>query len=303
MKNPVRAFQRLLLEGGCLVSRCGGLVLTSFKPSFCQIRRVALCVALGMGGGAVFGKTPALNPAKLGTFCPPGSELADAKHTDIISVQEQAKIKKSVQGFMALDADVRRSFGHPLGSQAYWEKGYAEKFDPAKEVPRDWVRYIAYRYSNVCIEKDMVLAIILLDVADMSGRKIEPSTVRSNFLSPQSYWDAFSKAAVVLPEKEATPEQPLLFTAIPFYKDGNSQWLIKSRKVPTLRKIIVAEWREEIRQTNKFSQCQASIQRFQSNCAANEKKEKMLIKYSRPAWSVYPMGMKLGGAKRQPVKP
>lgn len=281
-----------------------GLTSTSSKPVFWRAYCLALSGALGMSGGAAFAKSPVLNPAQLGTFCPPGSELADARHTDILSIQEQAQIKKSVQGFMALDAHVRRSFGHPLGPQAYWEKGYTAKFDAAKDVPNDWVRYIAYRHSNTCADRGMAFAIILLDVADMAGRKIEkPLTNHPAYSSPQSYWDAFSKVAVVLPEKEATPEQSVLFTVMPLYKNGYGDWLIEQKKVPTLRKIIKTELRGDINRINKSYQCDAPIQRSPSACASNEQERQLLIKYSRPAWSVYPKDMKLGIASHQSVKP
>jgi len=257
-----------------------------------------------MSGGAAFAKSLSLNPAQLGTFCPPGSEPADAKHTNLLSVRDQAEIKKNVQGFMALDATARRSLGHPLGPQDYWEKGYTAMFDVAKEVPSDWVLYIAYRHSNTCVNKNGAVAIILLDVAKMAGQKIEKPPKRyPSFTSPQSYWDAFSKVAVVQPEKEATPEQPVLFTAIPLYKTGYGDWRIEQEKVPTLRKFIKAEWQEDIAQTKKFSQCNAPVQRFPGNCELNEEKKQLFIKYSRPAWSVYPKDMKLGITPHSLVKP
>ena len=205
---------------------------------------------------------------------------------------------------MALDAKARRSVGHPLGPQSYWEKGYTAKFDVAKEVPGDWVRYIAYRHSNTCVEKDRALGIILLDIADISGRKIEKIfETPYSFMSPQSYWDAFSKVAVMLPEKEATPEQPMIFTTIPLYKDQNNHWLIQQREVQKLRKFIRSEWQEDISQTNKFSRCDAPISRDPSACKLNEQNKQILIKYSRLAWSIYPKDMKLGIETHQSVKP
>src|SRR5574343_618244 len=86
------------------------------------------------------------NPGRLGPFCPPGSDLADEKHTEVLSPKEQAQIKRTVLGFLALDATARRS-GNPLGPSEYWEKGYTEKFDD-KDVPSDWLEYMAFHVSN-----------------------------------------------------------------------------------------------------------------------------------------------------------
>lgn len=248
-----------------------------------------------MSGGAAFAKSLSLNPAQLGTFCPPGSEPADAKHTNLLSVRDQAEIKKNVQGFMALDATARRSLGHPLGPQDYWERGYTVMFDVTKEVPHDGVLYIAYRFTNTCARKDGAWATILLDIAGISGRKIEKIFQGSlGFVSPQRYWDAISKKALVLPDKDSTPEQPLIFTVLPLTKNGYGDWWIEQSEVPALKKFIKAHLQAEIEKTNKFSQCQASMPRDPGACASNEQEKLTLLKYSRPAWSIYPKDMRLG---------
>ncbi len=254
---------------------------------------LTLCGVLGMSGGAALAKSSALNPAKLGPFCPPGSELADAKHTNLISIKEQAQIKKIVQGFMVLDATARRSVGHPLGSDDYWKKGYTAKFDVSTDVPGDGLRYIAYRYSNTCANKDGAIATILLDVADLSGRKIkEIFQTPDSFVSPQSYWDAFSKTEITLPDEMLSPEQPIIFTVLPLHKSEDGTWLIEQKNVPLLRKIIKTELKEEIAMISKAYKCDAKTQRSPSTCASNEEKRHTLIKFSRPAWSVYPTAAK-----------
>lgn len=257
------------------------------------VSSLTLCGALALSGGAAWAKSPTLNPAKLGPFCPPDSELADATHTNILSAREQAQIKKIVHGFMDLEATARRSVGHPLGPIAYWDKGYTAKFDVSKDVPGDGLRYIAYRYSNTCSTKDGALATILFDVADFSGRKIkEIFQTPDSFVSPQSYWDAFSKTAITLPDEMFSPEQPIIFTVLPLYKSEFGKWLIEQSDVPLLRRIIKTELREEVLRINKYYQCDAQIPRSPGTCALNENNKKILAKYSRPAWSIYPTGIK-----------
>jgi hypothetical protein len=250
---------------------------------------LTLCGVLGMSGGAALAKSSALNPAKLGPFCPPGSELADAKHTNLISVKEQAQIKKIVQGFMVLDATARRSVGHPLGSDEYWKKGYTAKFDVSKDVPGDGLRYIAYRYSNTCVNQDGAIATILLDVADLSGRSIKKIfQTPHSFVSPQSYWDAFSKTAITLPDERSSPDQPIIFTVLPLYKSEYGNWLIEQKNVPLLRKFIKTEWQDHIADISKAHKCNALIPRDQGACELNETNKQVLMKYSRPAWSIFP---------------
>lgn len=285
-----------------------GLTSASSKTIFWRVRCLALCGALGMSGGAAFAKSPVLNPAQLGTFCPPGSELADAKHTNILSAQEQAQIKKSVQGFMALDADARRH-GNPQGSSAYWEKGYTTVFNDTKDVPVDGLEYIAFRHQNLCAPKGGVVAVLLLDVAVIDdGTLPKVFADRGAFLSPQSFWDAFTKMPIrfAKPYKDSIPEQPLVFTVLPLFKDDGGRWLIEQRKVPALMKFRKAVWQGHIDNTNLFAQCKSAHKTSQyspDRCARMEQDKAKLLKLSRPAWSVYPKDMKLGITSHQSIKP
>ena len=272
------------------------------KTSFRTLCTLALVVKLVICAALALAATPTFSPTRLGAFCPQGSEIANAQQTKLLTLQEQAQIKKNVQGFMSLDAGARRSFGHPLGAAIYWEKGYTAKFDDVKEVPTDWVRYIAYRLSNICVAKEGVLVVIVLDIADMAGRQVDMKLkTGSAFLSSQLYWDAFSRTEISLPDKESSPEQPVLFTTIPLRKDVTGHWVVEAKKVPILKKINKVNWRAEIEKRDKAYKCIESPEKFRSTCDFNEKEKLMLTKYSRPAWSVYPEKRALGVTDVKPA--
>lgn len=267
--------------------------------AFRWVRWLALCFAVAASGATAFAKSSALNPAQLGTFCPPGSELADAKHTNILSTQEQGQIKKLVQGFMALDADARR-FGNPKGASAYWEKGYTNVFNDTKDVPVDGLEYIAFRIQNICADKGRAVAVLLLDVAEIvNGTLPQVWADRGGFLSSQSFWDAFSKKPFLLakPYKDSIPEQPMIFTVLPLFKDGDGRWLIDQGKVPGLTKFRKAAWQSRIDSTDLFAQCSAANKTSQYNpdrCMRMARDKVKLLRLSRPAWSIYPKDIKPG---------
>ncbi len=251
---------------------------------------LALPVVLGMSTGLAWAKAPVLDPAQLGTFCPPGSELADAKHTQILSIKEQTQIKKTVEGFMALDAEYRRS-GSPLGPSDYWEKGYTLEFDDGNEVPDDGLQYVAAKFTNTCTQADVAISTVLLDVAEFGPSELNPF-FKNRFLSSQGYWDAFSKIPVKPPSKTEwkIPDQPLVFVALPLKKNTGDRWLVEQRKVPVLVKFRRSEWQRQIDQTNLFS-CshpKSSPQYSADRCAQMEKDKATLKQLSRPAWSVVP---------------
>lgn len=254
--------------------------------------RVALLLLaiVGMASGPALAKGRTLNPAQLGPFCPPGSELADAKHTQTLSVKEQVLIKKTVQGFMALDAEYRRS-GSPLGPSDYWEKGYTLPFDAIKDVPKDGLQFIASRLTNICTEGHSASFIVLLDVAEFGPSELQP-VFRDRFLSSQLYWDAFQKRPVKPPSKTnpAIPDQPLVFVALPLSKYTDGRWLVEQRKVPILVKFRRSEWQRQIDQTNFFSCSKAKThpQYSVDRCERMEKEKAILKQLSRPAWSVVP---------------
>jgi hypothetical protein len=251
---------------------------------------LALPVVLGMSTGLAWGKGPVLNPAQIGTFCPPGSELADAKHTQILSIKEQTQIRKTVEGFMALDAEYRRS-GSPLGPSDYWEKGYTLKFNDGKEVPDDGLQYIASKFTNMCTASDVAVSIVLLDVARFGPSELD-QFFKDRFLSSQAYWDVFSKTPVKPPSKteSAIPDQPLVFLAIPLKKNTDDRWLVEQHKVPVLIQFRRSEWQRRIDQTNLFScsHLKSSPQYSADRCAQMEKDKAILKQLSRPAWSVVP---------------
>lgn len=258
---------------------------THLAPSF-----LALLTVLGMSTGLAWAKEPVLNPAQLGTFCPPGSELADAKHSQILSIKEQVQIKKTVKGFMALDAEYRRS-GSPLGPSDYWEKGYTLKFDDRKDVPDDGLQYVASKFTNMRTQSDVAISLVLLDVAEFGPSELDP-LFRNRFLSSQGYWDAFSKIPVKPLSKTEwkIPDQPLVFVVIPLKKNTDDRWLVEQRKVPVLVKFSRSQWQREIDQTNLFS-CshpKSSHQYSADRCARMEKDKATLKQLSRPAWSVVP---------------
>ena len=279
-----------------------------FKTVFGWAYCLALSGMLGISGGSAFAKSPPLNPAQLGTFCPPGSELADAKHTNLLSARDQVEIKKTVQGFMVLDADARR-FGNPKGSSAYWEKGYTTVFNDTKDVPVDGLEYIAFHYQNVCADKGRAVAVLLLDVAEIGDGTLPKVWADSGrFLSPQSFWDAFTKMPVQFakPYRDSIPEQQLVFTVLPLFKEGDGRWLVEQRKVPGLTKFRKAVWQSRINNTNLFAQCHSAHKTSQyspDRCARMEQDKAKLLKLSRPAWSIYPKDMKLGITSPQSVKP
>lgn len=251
---------------------------------------LALPVVLGMSTGLAWAKAPVLDPAQLGTFCPPGSELADAKHTQILSIKEQTQIKKTVEGFMALDAEYRRS-GSPLGPSDYWEKGYTLEFDDGNEVPDDGLQYVAAKFTNTCTQAGVSISIVLLDVAEFGPSELNPF-FKNRFLSSQGYWDAFSKIPVKPPSKTEwkIPDQPLVFVALPLKKNTGDRWLVEQRKVPVLVKFRRSEWQRKIDQTNLFS-CshpKSDPQYSADRCAQMEKDKATLKQLSRPAWSVVP---------------
>lgn len=251
---------------------------------------LALPVVLGLSAGLTWAKAPVLNPARIGTFCPPGSELADGKHVQTLSIKEQAQIKKTVEGFMALDAEYRRS-GSPLGSSDYWEKGYTLKFDDGTEVPDDGLQYVAAKFTNTCTQADVAISIVLLDVAKFGPSELN-SFFKNRFLSSQGYWDAFSKIPVKPSSKTEwkIPDQPLVFVALPLKKNTGNHWMVEQRKVPVLVKFRRSEWQRQIDQTNLFS-CshpKSSPQYSGDRCAQMEKDKATLKQLSRPAWSVVP---------------
>lgn len=250
---------------------------------------LALPVVLGMSTGLAWGKGPVLNPAQIGTFCPPGSELADAKHTQILSIKEQAQIRKTVQGFKGLDADARRG-GNPLGTAEYWDKGYTLRFED-KAAPVDWLQYVAFRFSNLCVQKDSVFYIPLIDIAVFGPGEV-PAIWKDSQRSTQKYWDAFERVLVIPPSATATaiPAQPIIFTALPLFKDSTGHWVVDQGKVPNLIKFRRGEWQRRIDQTNLFS-CihpKSGPQYSAERCAQMEKDKATLKQLSRPAWSVVP---------------
>ena len=271
--------------------------------STCRGVNWVLVAAVAACAGKALAQSTALNPAQLGTFCPPGSELVDATRTSLVSAKEQVQIRKKVQGFMALDATARRSHGHPAGPQPYWEKGYTAMFDTGKDVPHDGVRYIAYWHANTCAGKDGAFAVILLDVADLAGKKIEKIFDNGKaFLSPQYYWDAFSKTAIALPDDWSSPKQPIVFTALPLYRSGFGDWFIQQGKTPKLLKYDVAKEQAEITEMNRSAGCDAPTPRDASSCKINERYRQEFMKYSRPAWSIYPKDVKPGSTSPQSGK-
>lgn len=271
------------------LQRCRSLPWGALSSIFCRGSYLALLVVLDMSTGLAWARGPVLNPAQLGTFCPPGSELADAKHSQILSIKEQAQIKKTVQGFMALDADARRG-GNPLGTAEYWNKGYTLRFED-KAAPVDWLQYIALRFSNLCVQEDSVLYVPLLDIAVFGPGEV-PTVWKDSQLSTQKYWDAFERVLVRPPSATATaiPVQPLIFTALPLFKDSTGHWVVDQGKVPNLIKFRRNEWQRQIDQTNQFScsQPKSGPQYSAARCAQMEQDKATLKQLTRPAWSVVP---------------
>jgi hypothetical protein len=250
-----------------------------------------LLTALLMCGGMALAKTPVLNPAQLGAFCPPGSELADAKHTNLISAKDQAEIKRKVHGFMTLDADSRRS-GNPKGSSDYWKNGYTDEFNDEKEVPYDGLLYVAYRLANICANENNTSVTILLDVLEMSGKSIDKIYKNFNFfISAQNHFDALTGQRIILPNESSSPKQPLIFTIIPVAKNRGGIWVVEQKKVPKLKKFIKTEWRQVINITDDFHHCSSVTKKNPDYCKRNENRKMLFDKYSRPAWSIYPSNM------------
>lgn len=279
------------------------IVSRHLKKNF-QHAVLALLVALGATSGPVLAKGFVLNPAQLGPFCPPGSELVDAKHTQILSLKEQVQIKKTVLGFMALDAEYRRS-GSPLGPSDYWGKGYTLRFDDGKEVPKDGLEYIAARFNNICIQEGAVTSVVLLDVAEFGPSDLLP-IFKDRFLSSQNYWDAFKGTPVKPPSKTKSviPDQPLVFIALPLNKNTDGRWLVDQRQVPVLIKFRRNDWQHQIDQTNLFScsQPKNGPQYSADRCAQMEKDKAALKLLTRPAWSVVPKDFHPASLPRQSVK-
>lgn len=232
------------------------------------------------------------NPGRLGPFCPPGSDLADEKHTEALSLKEQAQIKRTVLGFLALDATARRS-GNPLGPSEYWEKGYTEEFDDTRDVPYDGLEYIAARFLNICTTTSYSLSIVLLDVAEFGPGELMPA-LKERFLSQQKYWDGINKTPVKPPNLKlaAIPKQPLIFAGIPMAKSSryDDMWIVIQEKTPIFIKFQKKEWQRRINQTKLFScnQPKNSPQYSADRCAQMELDQMKLKQFSRPAWSVFP---------------
>ena len=269
---------------------CSGRIVTirrmlisiarSFVPALIALMFSAISCSMAKGGQ--------LNPPQLGTFCPPGSMLADGKNTQTLSLKEQEQIKRIVEGFLTLDAQYRRS-GSPRGPSEFWKKGYTERFDDAKEVPIDAVEYIDARFQNVCAQGEGAISIVLLDVAEFGPRELPPM-FQNRFLSPQNYWDGFRGTPVKPPSKNtsAIPTQPLIFIALPLIKGTDGHWVVNQSKVPILLKFRKSDWQRRIDQTNLFScsQPKTSTQYSAERCAQMEKDKAILKQLDRPAWSV-----------------
>ncbi len=265
---------------------------TALIEQFVMAQAVVAILALTvctMFSTAARAKGVPLNPAQLGTFCPPGSELADDKHTDVLSRKEQAQIKRTALGFMALDASARRG-GNPLGISDYWESGYTLRFDQ-NDAPSDWVQYLAARISNTCSSRESAFAVILLDVAISGPSEVTRLWPKAR-ASSQQYWDAFTRTQLKIASEidAVVPKQPVVFTTIPFARGADGMWRVVQRNVSNLIKFRKSDWQRRIDQTNLFS-CshpKTSPQYSADRCEQMEKDKQTLKQLSRPAWSVAP---------------
>jgi hypothetical protein len=233
------------------------------------------------------------DPAKLGPFCPEGSELADAKHTKILSLKEQAQIKLIVKGFMTLDAKELRTFSSLPAVSAYWEKGYTEKFTP-NDVPAGSLHYTAYRHTNNCTDGIKVWAILLLDVMHIEKSKISPKTLPAYrakqsglVLSETKFWDGISKKKYSEIEEQPAHnfvKNPILFSAISMIKNKNN-WHVDQNKTSRFLKYdknpMLNEQNEALR---KFCK---SKQRDVGDCEYPTWSYKHFIAYSqRKPWTI-----------------
>jgi hypothetical protein len=181
-------------------------------------------------------------------------------------------------------------FSGLLGTAEYWDKGYTLRFED-KAAPVDWLQYVAFRFSNLCVQKDSVFYIPLIDIAVFGPGEV-PAIWKDSQRSTQKYWDAFERVLVIPPSATATaiPAQPIIFTALPLFKDSTGHWVVDQGQVPNLIKFRRSEWQRRIDQTNLFScgHLKSSPQYSADRCAQMDKDKATLKQLSRPAWSVVP---------------